>query len=136
MDLYGHNPFAAREPDLADGQIRQGMADFGDLDLLARWVDRDLGRTPRGKRIKLFLGEYAIPTDHANRTFGWWVSRRTQARWIRSALRITRRWSRIETLGYFSLYDEPATPAGDEMDRGLIDDRGRRKPGFYAFKRG
>jgi hypothetical protein len=136
MDLYGHNPFSARKPDLSKGLIRQGMADFSDLDALAGWVDRDLGRTPQGRRIKLFLGEYAIPTDHVNYVFGWYVSQATQASWLAAALRIARRWSRIETLVYFSLYDEAPRPGGDEMNRGLLDVHGNRKPAFAAYERG
>jgi hypothetical protein len=136
MDLYGHNPFSARAPDLSKRLIHEGMADFSDLDAVARWVDRDLGRTPGGRRINLYLAEYAIPTDHANREFGWWVSRETQARWIRAALRIVKRFHRIESMAYLELYDPAPTPAHDEMDRGLIDHEGNRKPAFDAFRRG
>jgi hypothetical protein len=136
MDLYGHNPFSARKPDLSDDLIRPGMADFGDLDALARWIDRDLGRRRGGKRIKIFIGEYAIPTDQPNYVFGWWVRRKTQANWLRAALRITRRWHRIETLVYYTLYDQAPRPQNDEFRSGLIDHSDRRKPAFYAYRRG
>jgi hypothetical protein len=136
MDLYGHNPFAARRPDLSRPPIRDGQADFCDLDDLVRWIDRDLGRAPGGRRLKLWLGEYFAPTDHANREFGWWVSRRTAASWLSSGLRITRRWNRIETLNWLTLYDDAPRPEGDETNKGLIDRHGRRKPAFWAFARG
>ena len=136
MDLYGHNPFTARRPDLSGQLIRQGMADFNDLDYLARLVDGNLGRRPGGGKIKLFLGEYAIPTDHRSWAFNFWVSRKTQASWMRDALRIVRRWNRIEALVYFQLYDQRPRRRGDEMRPGLIDARGRRKPAFRAFRRG
>jgi hypothetical protein len=136
MDLYGHNPFSARRPNLADDLIRLGMADFSDLDALAHWVDKWLGRRPNGRRIKLWLGEYFVPTDHANREFGWWVSRRTQASWLRSALRIVRRWRRVESLCWLGLYDDPPNAEHNETNRGLIDATGMRKPAFYVFKRG
>ena len=135
MDLYGHNPFSARRPNLRRRPLGHGFADFSDLDTLARWVDRYL-RRPGGRRMKLFLSEFFIPTDHFNHEFNFYVSRRTAASWLRSALRITRRWSRIYTLGWYSLYDDPPRPAGDQVNRGLLDYRGSRKPAYRAFKQG
>ena len=49
---------------------------------------------------------------------------------------MTRRWSRIYTLGWFSLYDDPPNRKGDDVHRGLLTHRGRKKPAYYAFKRG
>jgi hypothetical protein len=136
MDMYGHNPFSARRPVLNRPPLGNGLADFSDLDLLARWVDRWLGR-PRGKRrMQLFLSELFWPTDHPNREFNFWVDRQTAASWLATALKITRRWSRIYTLGWFSLYDDRPRPRGDEVNRGLLDRSGRKKPAYFAFKRG
>jgi hypothetical protein len=135
MDLYGHNPFSRREPDLAKPPLGFGYADFSDLDTLARWVDRYLGRR-HNRRIKLFLSEFTVPSDHRNYEFNFWVDRATQARWLRSALRITRHWSRIYALGWLSLYDEAPTPDGLSVNRGLLDYRGRKKPSYYAYRNG
>jgi hypothetical protein len=135
MDLYGHNPFSARRPRLSRRPLGLGLADFSDLDQLAGWVDRYLGRRG-GRRIRLFLSEFFLPTDHPNHEFNFWVSHRIQASWLKSALRITRRWSRIYTLGWFSLYDDGPRPKGDEVNRGLIDRRGRKKAAYRVFKRG
>ncbi len=136
MDLYGHNPFSSRRPNLKRGPLGHGFADFSDLDTLSRWVDRYLAK-PRGKRrLRLFLAEFFIPTDHFNHEFNFYVKRRTAASWLTDALRITRRWSRIYALGWFSLYDDPPNAKGDEVNRGLLDHRGRRKPAYSAFKRG
>ena len=136
MDLYGHNPFTARRPDLSRPPLGHGFADFSDLDTLSRWVDRRLAR-PRGKRrLRLFLSEMFWPTDHFNHEFNFYVTRRTQADWLADALRISRRWSRIYTFGWFSLYDDPPRPEGDEVNRGLLTHSGRRKPSYRAYKRG
>jgi hypothetical protein len=139
MDLYGHNPFTLRRPDLRKPRLGHGYADFSDLDTLARWIDRYLHR-PGGRRIRLFLSEFTIPTDHANHEFNFWVTRDVQARWLRAALRITRSWSRIYSLGWFALYDEPPNGAngthGDDVHRGLLDWLGNRKPAYDVFKRG
>lgn len=136
MDLYGHNPFTARTPNLSNDPISYGYADFSDLDTLARWLDRYGYRAPRRRRLRLFLSEMVIPTDHRNHEFNFWVDRRTQASWIKAALRITRRSKRIATFGYFGLYDESPRADGLEVNRGLLDWKGNRKPAYYAFKRG
>ena len=109
MDLYGHNPFTARLPDLREGPLSYGTADFSDLDTLAGWLDRYGYRNSHGRRLRLFLSELTIPTDHASFEFNFWVSPRTQAQWLEAALRIARRWERIYTLGYLGLYDDAAT---------------------------
>jgi hypothetical protein len=139
MDLYGHNPFSAREPALRKPPLGLGFADFSDLDTLARWIDRYLGRR-QGRPIRLYLSEFTIPTDHPNFEFNFYVEREKAAEWLTRALRITRRWRRIYTLGWFSLYDMPPngpndTP-GDEVNRGLLDWRGQPKPAYEAYKQG
>jgi len=134
MDLYGHNPFTARPPDLLRRPLGGGFADFSDLDTLAGWLDRH--RIGRGRRLKLFLSEFTLPTDQANHEFNFHVSQRVQAEWLRAALRIARRWSRIYTLGYLGLYDDEPRAERDEVRRGLLDHAGRRKPAYDAFKQG
>jgi hypothetical protein len=135
MDMYGHNPFSTRKPDLAKRQIAQGAADFCDLDILARWLDRYLARDGRNRRLPIFISEYNAPTDKAGFEFNYHVSRAVQARWLRAALRIARGWSRIYTLGWYSLRDVERSD-GQRSRTGLIDLSGARKPAYYTFKRG
>ena len=125
------NPFGYRKPDLRDPPLGHGFADFGTLDTLAGWLDRWQRRG-----IKLFLSEYTIPTDHANHEFNFWLDDKTQAEWLTAALRITRRWDRIYTLGYLELYDQAMRPDNDQVEWGLVRRDGSRKPAFEAFKRG
>jgi hypothetical protein len=136
MDLYGHNPFTARAPRLSEDPLRYGFADFSDLDTLAGWLDRYGYRDRRGRRLRLFLSEFVIQTDHGSYEFNYYVDRRTQAGWLARSLRITRRWKRIYTLGYLGLYDEQPRPDGLEVNRGLIDWRGRKKPAYLTYRRG
>ena len=75
MDLYGHNPFTLRSPEPPDGPIGYGYADFSELDALARWLDRYGYRDRRGRRLRLFLSEFTLPTDHCNHEFNFWVPR-------------------------------------------------------------
>ena len=139
MDLYGHKPFTRRRPALSRSYLGSGYADFSDLDTLAGWLDRYLGR-PGGRAIRLFISEFTAPTDHPNAIFNFHVSRRTQAVWLGAALRITRRWPRIYTLGWFTLYDQPPNgpggTAGSETNWGLLDWRARPKPAYHAYRRG
>ena len=139
MDLYGHNPFTLRRPVLRQGPLGHGYADFSDLDTLATWVDRNLGRRG-GRPIRLFLAELTFPTDHSNYEFNFWVTRKIQAQWLSTALRVTHSWRRIYALGWIGLYDErpngPDGRPGNEVNRGLLEWDGDRKPSYRAFKRG
>jgi hypothetical protein len=135
MDLYGHNPFTARRPDLKKPPLGNGFADFSDLDTLAGWLDRYLPQRG-GHKLKIFISEWFLPTDHPNHELNFYVTRATQASWLSSALKIARRWSRISTLAWFSLYDDPPNDNGDEVDRGLIDQQGKKKPSYNAYRKG
>jgi hypothetical protein len=139
MDMYGHNPFGAREPDLSRPSLGGGYADFCDLDTLLGWLDATV-RGPRAKRVPLFLSEYTAPSDHANWEFNFHVTQATQARWAASAMRIVRRSPRLYTLGWAGLYDDPSDVPGQlpglGVNRGLLDADGRPKPAYWAFKAG
>lgn len=139
MDMYGQNPFGFRRPDLSQGLIKpgSGVADFCDLDVLVEYIDRYLSRAGRNPgRLPLFMSEYFVPTDHANEEFNYWVSRKTAAEWLTDAFKITRSWKRIYTLGWFALEDAPPNGEGTEVNRGLLTFTGKKKPAYFAFKRG
>lgn len=139
MDLYGHNPFGYRRPDLSEPPINEasGIVDFCDLDLLTQYIDRYLSRAGRNPhKISLFLSEYFVPTDHSNTEFNYWVTKQTAASWLRSAFAITRSWRRVYTLGWFQLYDEKPDGKGTEVNRGLLTYDGRKKPAYFTFKAG
>jgi hypothetical protein len=129
MDMYGHNPFTDRVPNLRNRQLPYGYYDFSDLGRLWQLVNRKLAR--RGQDIKLFLSEFAIPTA-PDFEFPFYVSRATQARWITDAWRIVRSSPFIYSLGWVEPFD--GTPAGNT--KGLLTAQGKPKPGYYAFKRG
>ncbi len=135
MDLWGHNPFSARVPDLKAPSLGSGYADFSDLDNLAKVLDRAYRRAPRKQRhMKLFLSEYSLPTDHANFEFNFYVTQEKQASWLKQALRITRRYKRIYTLGYLGLYDDATRDDGQQVERGLLNRDGERKPAYAAYR--
>ena len=131
MDLYGHNPFSYRDPNLANPPSPAGAFDFSDLGRLSRLVDRYLARP--GHVIKLFLSEWTIPTSRWDDEFNFYVTRATQARWIRDAWRIVRSSPFIYALGWIHLQDDPPRHGSSG---GLLDYKGRPKLGYYAFKNG
>jgi hypothetical protein len=138
MDMWGHNPFTLRKPDLDQRPLGSGFADFSDLDTLARALDRSMrrARLRRQRRLPLFISELSLPTDHPNYEFNFYVDRPTQADWIKRMLRISRGWSRIYTFGYLGLYDDAPRPNGDQVERGLLQFDGTQKPAYAAFRDG
>jgi hypothetical protein len=136
MDMYGHNPFSPRRPDLKKNPVKPGTADTSDLDTLTGWLDRYLHRGRRDKKLKIFISEWTIPTGHDGYLFGYHAGQKTVAEYLRRALRITRRMKRVYTLGWFYLYDEAPNPTHNEMDWGLLTSDGAKKPAYFAFKNG
>ncbi len=138
MDLWGHNPFSARAPNLKALPLGEDYADICDLDQLAAALDKAYRHAPlrRERHLKLFLSEYTLPTDHANFEFNFHVTRKTQASWIAKALVIARTYKRVYTLGYLGLYDDAENAKEDQVERGLITRSGRHKPAYAAFRNG
>ncbi len=133
MDLYGHNPFSYRNPDLRNRPSANGLVDFSDLARFDRQIQRYLGR-PRRRTIRMFLSEFTVATA-PDIEFNFYVSHRTQARWIKNGFRVARKVN-AAGLGWIHLYDGPLAENGLAVNGGLITREGRRKPGFYAFMRG
>jgi hypothetical protein len=129
LDMYGHNPFSIRAPNLANPPSPAAQIDFSDLGRLAELVKSNLGR-PQNPSPRLFLSEWTIPTA-VDREFNFHVDPRVQALWIKDALRIAAQTPSIYALGWIHLYDEPPVSAG-----GLIGADGVKKPGFFAWKAG
>jgi hypothetical protein len=128
LDWYGHNAFSTRYPDMAKRPYVPGLRDFSDLDTLHRQLRRTYGkrRTP-----PIWVAEYTVSSDRVNRDFSFYVSRRSQARWLRTAYRIARRKPYIAGLGWIGLVDGPDP---DGYTGGLLDERGRPKPAYYAYR--
>ncbi len=137
LDWYGHNPFSRRAPDirLTDNPQFPGSRDISDADGFAREVHRAYRRYPRFRRRgpRLWLSEFTVSSDRPNRAFTFAVSRQEQARWLKGGFRIARR-IRAAGLGWFNLYDEPATTANG-LTTGLMTYEGVRKPAYFAYKR-
>jgi hypothetical protein len=131
MDLYGHNPFSFRDPNLRNR--RSSSVDLSDLDWFSKLVQRHLGR-PRYKRVRLFLSEFTMPTA-PDREFNLFVTPAVQARWITKAFKIARTVG-ADGLGWIHLRDEPPNGDARVVHGGLLTHDGTPKPGLYAFMRG
>lgn len=133
MDLYGHNPFGRRFPNIRDTPYYPGLRDINDVDTLHGEIARAYRGQPGGTP-KLWLSEFTVASDHPNRAFDFAVSRKAQARWVTAAYRLADRASYVAGLGWFNLYDE----AGRDkraLTNGLMDAKGRPKPAFAAYRR-
>jgi hypothetical protein len=137
LDWYGHNPFTRRAPDirLTDNPDFPGSRDISDADTFAREVHRAYRRFPRFRRHgpPLWLSEFTVSSDRANRAFTLFVSQIEQARWLTDAFGIARR-IHAAGLGWFNLYDEPITNLTG-LTTGLMTYEGIRKPAYFAYKR-
>jgi hypothetical protein len=129
LDMYGHNPFSVRAPDLSNPPSPDEQIDFSDLGRLEGLVDRNLGR-PGNRHPKLFLSEWTIPTS-ADVTFNYYVEPRIQALWITDGLRVANQLPGVYAVGWIPLYDDPPVSGG-----GLIEADGAKKPGFFAWENG
>lgn len=139
MDLYGHNPFSFRKPNIKAPQSLQnalyGIYEFSDVGRLAGLVNKSLAR-PRGKKtVPLFLSEWCVPTGidrEFNKSGFNQVTELEQAQWINSAMSILNGSSSsfIYALGWIHLRDSSG------ISTGLMRADGKPKPGFTAFSNG
>ena len=131
LDEYGHNPFTRRAPNirLSGYSGYPGARDISDMDTFAR----EIRRAYPNRRPRLWLSEFTVSSDHANRAFDFAVSRRTQAKWLRSAFGIATKVG-ASGIGWFNLQDQPASdPLG--LTTGLMTYEGARKPAYRAYQR-
>lgn len=132
MDLWGHNPFDARFPKVADGPLGH-FRGFNDIDTLYSEIKATY-RAGHRKVPRLWLSEWTIVSDHPLPLFsGFYVSRTGQAQRLKAAYKIARREKYVAGLGWFSLLDEQLL--GESVAGwGLMQIDGDRKPSFYAYK--
>jgi len=142
LDVYGHNPFALRAPNLNNPPGPGETVDFSDLRRFQKVVNRAFGRRgsrtrgsrrgSRTRRVPLFLSEFTVPTG-LDSEFNFFTTRPKQAEFITKGFRVARQ-IKAYGLGWIHLYDEGPPDTG--IRGGLIGTNGKRKPGFDAFRRG
>jgi Glycosyl hydrolase catalytic core len=130
LDYYGHNPYSTRYPNLGENPYSPNVIDINDIDTLQAQITttyRNTGHVP-----PLWLSEFGI-SDHADRSFDYYVSRPIQARWVTAAFKLVDSVPYVAALGWFELLDEPDAIPG-HLTEGLITADGQLKPAFYAYQ--
>jgi hypothetical protein len=125
MDLWGHNPYGFDEPDLDDPPSRNGAVAFADLDDLIEALDRaEFPNAP----LDLYLAEWGVPIGFKDKDLLYRLDREEGQDWIRAGFEIARESDRIYTLGWVHPVDT------DRASQGLLNMRGKPKPGYEAYK--
>jgi hypothetical protein len=131
LDYYGHNPYSARFPHLGEGPYAAGVSDINDIDTLHAQLARTYSHRPGGPP-QLWLSEFSVSSNHANRAFAFAVSRAAQARWVTAAFKLVDSVPYVAGLGWYQLLDEPAT-VPENITNGLMTADGSPKPAFWAY---
>jgi hypothetical protein len=130
MDLWGHNPFDGRLPNIKK-KPRGKFRGLNDIDTLHREIQRayrSRGRTPR-----LWLSEWTVLSEPSPNLFGgFYVSPTEQATYISRAYKMVRKLKYVKTLGWYRLEDE-ANSGTVGAAWGLLTDSGATKPSFNAY---
>lgn len=125
MDMWGHNPWGYRRPDLSHPPSPNGTVSFSDLGRLVKALDS--AGFP-GKPLKLYLAEWGVPTGFEDKDLQQELETEVGEKWIRAAFEIAE-WKRIYTLGWIHLADT------DRNSTGLLTQKGKRKPAYDTYKR-
>jgi hypothetical protein len=143
MDLWGHNPFEARFPNIKRKPIGKFLG-LDDVDTLHREIQRAYGLRTNGKGKKsrvsrkvrvprLWLSEWTVLSEASPNLFGGFhVTPDQQAAFISAAYRMVQKLKYVVGLGWYRLEDEPNTGTRGAA-WGLMTDTGARKPSFDAY---
>ena len=126
MDLWGHNPFDARFPQLSDDVLGR-FRGFNDIDTLYAEI-KAVYRAGHRQVPRLWLSEWTIVSGYPLPLFsGFYVSRREQAVRLHTAFTIARQTPYVAGLGWFTLLDDPLE--GEAIAGwGLMEANGTPKP--------
>jgi hypothetical protein len=131
LDYYGHNPFSSRFPKLSENPYFPGGRDINDIDSLEKQL-----RTIYHRRVKLWLSEFTISSDHNTFAFNFHTSRKGQARWLTAAFKLASSVNYVAGLGWFNLLDSPLTgPVNMRLTNGLMTYGMQPKPAFFAYQK-
>jgi len=136
MDMWGHNPFATRFPQLSKKPYYPGLIDISDVDTLHAAIAKVYKPSggPGRRTPKLWLSEWTVMSSRPDHAFDFFVSKAQQAKWITAAYKLANQAPYVVGLGWFALLDESLT-VKQSMTQGLMDSRGKAKPAFDAYRR-
>ncbi|MGZ5340246.1 MAG: hypothetical protein ACXWED_02400, partial [Solirubrobacterales bacterium] len=125
MDMWGHNPYGFRKPDLDHASNRPGTVAWGDLRQLADELDND--QFPNSP-LPFYLSEWGVPIGFKDKDLLYEVPTKAGKKWIQAGYEIARDWDRIYTLGWVHPFDT------DRSSQGLFDAKGNKKPSYGFYK--
>jgi hypothetical protein len=143
MDLWGHNPFEGRLPNIKKKPIGK-FRGLSDVDTLYREIQRAYGLRTRGKgknarvsrKVKvprLWLSEWTVLSEQSPNLFGGFhVTPAEQAAYITAGYRMVQKLKYVKALGWYRLDDEPSNGQTGAA-WGLLTADGARKPSFDAY---
>jgi hypothetical protein len=144
MDLWGHNPFEGRPPNIKKKPIGK-FRGLNDVDTLYREIQAAYGVKTKGKGKKaraskkkvkvprLWLSEWTVLSEASPNLFGGFhVTPQQQAAYITAAYRMVRKLKYVKGLGWYRLEDE-ADNGHAGAAWGLLTANGARKPSFDAY---
>ena len=152
LDWYLHNPYSRRFPNIRNTRLSPNSRDMSDVDLLYKEVGRVYRRAAkqfkrrgarglrryykkyRKKGPKLWLSEFSVSSDHGNSSFGFYVTREQQARYLAAAFKIARKARYVAGIGWFKLYDDPPNST-TKLTNGLFTYDMKPKPAYHAYKK-
>ncbi len=124
MDMWGHNPYGFKKPDLDKPSSRESSVSWGDLEDFAAAIDK----VYPDQELPLYLSEWGVPTGFEDKDLLYKVEDDEAEDWIETGLEIARDWDRIYTLGWVHPLDT------DRSSQGLMDPEGEPKPSYDAYK--
>jgi len=124
FDMWGHNPYGFKIPNLKDPVSPRGIVAFADLNRLLRALDKAFA--PR--KLPLFLSEWGVPVGFKDKDLLYAVPPTMANKWIRAGYRIARTNRRIFTLGWVHPLDTSLS------SQGLFTLSGQKKPSYNFFK--
>jgi hypothetical protein len=144
MDLWGHNAFDGRFPNLKRKPIGK-FRGLNDIDTLHREIQRAYGLRGKGKGKKarvskrklrvprLWLSEWTVLSEASPNLFGGFhVTPARQAAYITAAYRMVKKLKYVKALGWYRL-DDQANTGQVGAAWGLLTADGARKPSFNAY---
>ena len=123
MDMWGHNPWGNRLPDLDSPPSRNGTVSFPDLGRLVDALDESFP----SEHLKLYLSEWGVATGFEDKDLQQDLDADTADKWIKAAFDIAD-WNRIYTLGWVHPADT------DRNSTGLLTADGERKSDYETYK--
>ncbi|HVM18213.1 MAG TPA: DUF5722 domain-containing protein [Gaiellaceae bacterium] len=125
FDAYAHHPYYNKASETPTTKPRGNAITLANIDVLIKEVTRLYGRKP------IWITEYGYQTSPPRDPWGFAVTFKQQADYMRQAFQIAKKHPRIDMFVWFLLRDEPRLGG---WQSGLMTTQGRQKPSYGVFR--